>query len=81
MLTREQKTAITEAVRAQLIDVLESRIMDQLAARIEAGCTTAEGKAHWEKAKQLAKKSKVKEGGDRHWRIVTSIWKKLGGNG
>lgn len=59
MLTREQKTAITEAVRAQLIDVLESRIMDHLAARTEAGRTTAEGKAHLEKAKQLSQMQEV----------------------
>lgn len=59
MLTQEQKIAITEAVRAQLIDALEIRIMDQLAARREAGRTTAEGKAHLEKARQLAKMQEV----------------------
>lgn len=59
MLTQEQKIAIQEAVRAQLIDALENRIMDQLAARVKAGRTTAEGKAHLEKAKQLAKMQEV----------------------
>ena len=54
MLTQEQKIAINEAVRATLIDELESRIMALLAARTEAGRKTVEGKAHWEKAKRLS---------------------------
>jgi len=38
------------------------------------------GETHWSKAKEAAKASKVKEGSDRYWRVVTAIWKKMGGN-
>lgn len=41
---------------------------------------TAEGETHWSKAKEAAKKSKVKVGSDRYWKIVTKIWKSMGGN-